>query len=376
MKKKICFFINSGWYFKLHWFDRAKLFLDDGFEVYVIGHFTREEKAFLTRVGMNCYESGMHERSLNVFSSLKDMLNIFLIIRKIRPDILHSITIKPILIGGIFSRLLARPFVASFVGLGRVFMKQDPLYKTLNFFVRKLYNFIFGNAKSRLIFEHDHDMNLLRSLTNISKHQCFVIDGVGVDLINNYNYIAEKNNKPPVVLFASRLLKSKGLEVLVNIKKEMLSEGIDFILNVAGIEVKDDSDAIPIERINKWHNLGLINWLGKRDDVPELIAESNIVALPSTYFEGVPRILIEGAAIGRACVVYDSGGCSSIIKDSINGYVIKKNDAEEFKEKLFLLLSDPELRCKMGTNGRKIVEERFSLQSVFNKTKLIYLNLI
>ena len=330
----------------------------------------------MTRVGMNCYESGMHERSLNVFSSLKDMLNIFLIIRKIRPDILHSITIKPILIGGIFSRLLARPFVASFVGLGRVFMKQDPLYKTLNFFVRKLYNFIFGNAKSRLIFEHDHDMNLLRSLTNISKHQCFVIDGVGVDLINNYNYIAEKNNKPPVVLFASRLLKSKGLEVLVNIKKEMLSEGIDFILNVAGIEVKDDSDAIPIERINKWHNLGLINWLGKRDDVPELIAESNIVALPSTYFEGVPRILIEGAAIGRACVVYDSGGCSSIIKDSINGYVIKKNDAEEFKEKLFLLFSDPELRCKMGTNGRKIVEERFSLQSVFNKTKLIYLNLI
>lgn len=376
MKKKICFFINSGWYFKLHWFDRAKLFLNDGFDVYVIGHFTKEEKTFLTRAGMNCYESGMHERSLNVFSSLKDMLNIFLILRKIRPDILHSITIKPILIGGIFSRLSAKPFVASFVGLGRVFMKQDPLYKTLNFLVRKLYSFIFGNAKSRLIFEHVHDMNLLKSLTNVSKHQCFVIEGVGVDLINNYNYIPEKNNTPPVILFASRLLKSKGLEVLVNIKKELLSENFDFTLNVAGIEVKDDRDAIPIEQINKWHNLGLINWLGKRDDVPELIAESNIVALPSTYFEGIPRIIIEGAAIGRACIVYDSGGCSSIIKDSVNGFVIKKNDTKRFKEKIRVLLSNSDLRYEMGVNGRKIVEERFSLQSVFDKTKLIYLNIL
>ncbi|NIG17880.1 MULTISPECIES: glycosyltransferase family 4 protein [Pantoea] len=375
MKKRICFFINSGWYFQLHWLDRAKLFLNDGYEVHVIAHFSENERITLNTQGFICHESGMNERSLNFVSASKDFINIIKLLTALNPDILHAITIKPIIIGGIYARFLKKPFVSSFVGLGRVFMNQTITFKLLNIFVRKTYSFIFKNPKSRLTFEHEKDLRLLIDLIQVPCKQCSVIDGVGINL-TEYQYRPEVENTPPVVLFAARMLKSKGLEVLVNINKELKLQGESFILNVAGIEIEGDSDAITKEKILEWHRCGLINWLGKRSDIPKLIEECNIVALPSTYFEGVPRIIIEGAATGRACLVYDSGGCNSIINDGVNGYVVRPGDKDEFKEKLLSLFSNPLLRIKMGLQGRRIVEERFSLESVYEKTKSLYLEII
>ncbi|MBK0092097.1 glycosyltransferase family 4 protein [Erwinia sp. S59] len=375
MKKRICFFINSGWYFQLHWSDRAKLFLNDGYEVHVIAHFSNDEIHTLSSQGFVCYESGMNERSLNFLSALKDFVNIIKLLNSINPEIIHAITIKPIIIGGIYARFLKKPFVSSFVGLGRVFMNRTITFKLLNYIVRKIYSFIFKNTKSRLTFEHQRDLMLLLKLVRVPKNQCSVIDGVGINLAE-YPYRAELENTPAVVLFAARMLKSKGLEVLVNINKELKLKGQSFILNVAGIEIEGDTDSIENDKVLEWHRDGLINWLGKRNDIPKLIEECNIVALPSTYFEGVPRIIIEGAATGRACIVYDSGGCNSIINDGINGYVVSRGDKDEFKAKLLSLFSNPLLRIKMGLQGRRIVEERFSLESVYEKTKLLYLEII
>lgn len=375
MKKKICFFINSGWYFELHWLERAKLFQNDGYEVHIIAHFSNVEISNLSAQGFICHNSRMNERTLNLLSVIKDSILSFKILNIIKPDILHSITIKPILIGGLYARFTQTAFISSFVGLGRVFMNQNLTYKLLNYGVRKLYEFIFKNEKSRLTFEHVNDLIFLTKLIKVSDKQCMVIDGVGVNL-RDFKYQKEIDNEPLVVLFAARMLKSKGLEVLVNINRELKAQGKSFVLNVAGIEIEDDTDAIAKEDIMKWHNDGLINWLGKRNDIPKLIGECNIVALPSVYFEGIPRIIIESSAIGRACIVYDSGGCSSIINDGVNGYVASRGDKDEFKAKLLSLLANPEVRLQMGLRGRKIVEERFSLETVYEKTKTLYLNVI
>lgn len=375
MKKKVCFFINSGWYFELHWLDRAKLFLDDGYDVHVIANFKSHEIDALNQQGFKCHQSNMNERSLNVFSSFKDFFQIFNMLRHIKPNVLHAITIKPIIIGGIYSRLKNTAFVASFVGLGRVFMNQTLFFKVLNFLVKKTYGFIFRNPHSRLTFEHQNDLLLLKSLIRVADNQCSVIDGVGIKL-NEYKYCPERCWSRPIVLFAGRMLHSKGLDVLVEINREFSQTGKAFILNVAGIQIEDDPDAITQQKISEWSNAGLINWLGRRSDIPKLIEECNVVALPSTYFEGVPRIIIEGAAVGRACIVYDSGGCNSIVEDGISGYVIKRGDKDEFKRKLQYLFLNSELRSNMGSEGRKIVEDRFSLESVYNKTKLLYLEII
>ena len=101
----------------------------------------------------------------------------------------------------------------------------------------------------------------------------------------------------------------------------------------------------------------MINWLGHCSNVFDLIEESNIVALPSVYAEGVPRILLEASSVGRACIAYDVGGCDSLIINNYNGLIVKSKSVEELAEKLGFLLDNPETRRKwvsMAENAFKI----------------------
>ncbi|MDQ6191453.1 glycosyltransferase [Klebsiella pneumoniae] len=135
------------------------------------------------------------------------------------------------------------------------------------------------------------------------------------------------------------MLWSKGLGDLIEAKKILRSKNIHFTLNVAGILVENDKDAISLQVIENWHQQGLINWLGRSNNVCDLIEQSNIVALPSVYSEGVPRILLEASSVGRACIAYDVGGCDSLIIDNDNGIIVKSNSPEELADKLAFCLA-------------------------------------
>jgi len=370
--KKICFFVNSGWYFELHWLERANALKNNNNEVHIVSHFSNAEIERLETLGFHCHETNMHERSLRVIDGLVDLFNSIAILRKINPDIIHAITIKPILIGGLFCRFKCKSFIASFVGLGRVFMNHSLLYKLIRKMVTVTYKIIFKNSKSLLVFEHNSDKNLLANLIGISPSKCIVINGSGVN-VEEFNYACEKVAIKPSVLFASRLLWSKGLGDLIKIKKEI---EIDFDLNVAGIYIEEDADAIPIDVVHAWSHDGLINWLGKIDNVSSLIENNSIVVLPSTYYEGIPRILIESAAKGRPVIAYDIGGCRNIIENGMNGFLIKTGDVSELKDKISLLLSDVNLRRKMGEHGRKLVEEKFCSDIIVKETIQIYVKVL
>ncbi|WP_241613922.1 glycosyltransferase, partial [Rosenbergiella epipactidis] len=198
-------------------------------------------------------------------------------------------------------------------------------------------------------------------------NQTFVIDGAGVNT-SIFNYQREAENIVPVVFFAGRMLKNKGLNTLVKLKRELKSDGINFTLVVAGIEVKDDPQAIPTQMLEEWCESGDIIWLGMRKDIHKLITESNIIALPTTYSEGVPRILIEASAVGRACIAYDSGGCKSIVKDQVTGYLVEKNNYILLKKRMADLINKRDLRIEMGINGSKLVTEKFSSSRIISET--------
>ena len=155
-------------------------------------------------------------------------------------------------------------------------------------------------------------------------------------------------------------------------KKILSNKNIHFTLNVAGILVENDKDAIPLATIQKWQSEGVINWLGHCSNVFDLIEESNIVALPSVYAEGVPRILLEASSVGRACIAYDVGGCDSLIINNDNGLIVKSKSVEELAEKLGFLLDNPETRVAMGINGRKRIQDKFSSVMIINKTLKTY----
>jgi len=369
--KKLCFYINSDWYFNLHWKERALAAKENGYEVHVICNF-ENSKIFsdFESSGIKPHDSRMSEQSLNPLVIFKDLARSLRIIREINPDILHCITIKPCLIGGFYAKVFRKKLVLSFVGLGRVFSSNARKYRILKYNVSSFYRWVSNKKDVFFIFEHELDRDKIISITGMDSSKTIVIDGAGIDT-NKFEYLSEPDNTPPIVLFASRLIWSKGLSDLVDARKVLLQKGINFNLVVAGIIVKKDPDAIPDNVISKWSKAEDIIWLGQRDDVKKLIEESNIVALPSVYAEGVPRILIEAAAVGRPSIAYDMGGCSSIIVNNSTGFIADKN-IDDLVQKLEMLITNKKLRVDFGINARAWVMSRFCSTYVIKKTLGVY----
>lgn len=370
--KKLCYVINTDWYFDLHWIERADAAKNAGYEVHVITCFCDDNiKERLATRGFNCHNIDLDAPSFNPFNLLFSFRRIKNHIDHIKPDLLHCITIKTSIMGGLIAKLNNIPVILSFAGLGRVFMGRSVFIKILREIIISIFKFIAKNKHCILMFEHAEDRNQLIKLTDINVEKTTIIDGAGVDP-NIYSYSQEPVTDYPVVLFAARLLWSKGIGDLIEAKKILNERNIKFELQVAGILVDNDSDAIPIQVIEGWHRSGLITWLGRSSDVYCLIKSANIVALPSVYAEGIPRILLEASSVGRPCIAYNIGGCKSFIVDKQTGLLVERKNIADLAMKLEYLLSNPTARIAMGKKGREQIEQKYSNKLILEKTLEIY----
>lgn len=371
--KKICYFINSDWYFNLHWLDRARTTMQSGYKIVILSNF-RDSMLFdkLTNEGFECIDTGMRERSANPLGFAINIISCLKKLKEIKPDLLISITIKCLIIGGIYSRLNNIPAVLNFVGLGRIFHSSSIANRIIKSMVKPCIGWIASSDKVFFCFEHQFDKKRLLSEIKICKDRAFVINGAGVDC-EKYSMLPEPVSSEIVVLFASRLIVKKGLPDLVNVIDELRSElNISIKLKVAGINVPDDPDAIPQAVIKEWHEKKLITWLGKSDNIPALLASSHIVALPSTYPEGVPRILLESFAAGRPSVAYDIDGCRSLITDNYDGILVSASNITELKSKLRELILSKELRIRLGVAARKTALSKYSSNIINSETIHLY----
>ena len=207
------------------------------------------------------------------------------------------------------------------------------------------------------------------------KDEAVAILGAGVD-IDVFKQVPERHPEQPVVLFAGRLLWDKGLGDLVDAGRLLREQDVDFTIKVAGIVDHDTINAIAEKTLDQWHEQGLIERLGNVKDMPSLLAETNIVVLPTYYGEGVPRILIEAGACGRAVVTTDMPGCREIVSHRVNGLLVPSRNVEKLAEALAELIKSPELREKMGQAGREKVRQFFSQQQVISETMKLYEELL
>ncbi|MBT0725047.1 glycosyltransferase family 4 protein [Rosenbergiella sp. S61] len=370
---KISYFVNASWYFELHWLERAEAAINNGHKVYLISTFPNKNiRKNIESKGICCLDIKLERFSSNPIKNLTTLYQLVKINRKIKSDLFHLITIKPIILGGIYARLLKTPFVVSFVGLGRIFQKHESILNRLKFkIVTNIYKIIFSGRNHKIIFEHENDFHLLDSYVKLKKENIYIIEGAGVN-IDEYVYTKECLENTFSVLFAGRLLWSKGLGDLVKAVDILHKKNINIVLKVAGISDLEDPDAISLNQIHEWEKQGNIVWLGKVEDMYSLLKHSNLVALPTKYAEGVPRIIIEACSVGRACIVSDSGGCKSIINDGYNGYLINNATPEEIADKIIFLKDNPDIRERFGSTSSKIVKDRFNRDIVIKKTLSVY----
>ena len=218
-------------------------------------------------------------------------------------------------------------------------------------------------------------MDLFLHYHIISEDACVFIKGSGVDL-KEFHYTPEPDDKHIQIIFTARMVKEKGILVLVKAAEKLRAEMQDHVTFLLCGGLSDNPLAIRKRELQRLCDGKYIKWLDYRSDVRDLLMQSHIVTLPSYYREGVPRSLIEANAIGRPIVTTDSIGCKDTVDDGANGFLIPIKDSESLAAKLTQLIEDRALREQMGKCAREKAEREFSVKTVIDKHLQVYEELV
>jgi glycosyltransferase involved in cell wall biosynthesis len=175
-------------------------------------------------------------------------------------------------------------------------------------------------------------------------------------------------------MFASRLLKEKGVEDFVNAAKLLIHRDIKFV--IVGHLDKDNPTSVTLDDLAKWTFDENIEWWGYKDNMEDVIKLATIVVFPSYYKEGVPKILLEAASSGRPVVTTDQPGCRDAIEDGVTGFLVPIKNPKMLAQRIEDLILHPDLLAEMGKNARKLAEENFDVKVIVESHIEIYSNLM
>jgi glycosyltransferase involved in cell wall biosynthesis len=294
--------------------------------------------------------------------------------RRLRPDLVHHVTIKPVLYGGVAARLAKVPAVVFAVpGLGHVFVQTGVRASVLRNVVKRVYRFVFAHPRAKVIFQNPDDQALMERAQLVNAADSVLIRGSGVDM----NVFTPRPEPPgvPVVVLAARMLWAKGVGEFVDAARQLREQKIEARFVLAGDSDPGNPSAVPVWQLEQWHDSGAVEWWGACDDMPRVLADAHIVCLPS-YREGLPKVLIEAAASGRPIVTTDVPGCREVVRHEENGLLVPARNAAALAAALRRLILSPVLRQFLGQRGREIAVAEFGLEKVIEQTLSIYKELL
>lgn len=371
--KKLIFFVSEDWYFCSHRLPLAIAAKKAGYNVTVITR-VNECGNIIEQAGLKLVPLNLKRRSTNVFSEMYLLIQLYKIYQNEKPDIVHHIALKPVLYGSMIALLTKVPRVVNaLAGLGFLFSSRTYKALLMRPIISILFRLLLNRKNTRVILQNPDDVSLMCNKKIIFKSNVSLIRGSGVDT-EIYKYHKEKLESP-IVLLASRLLWDKGIKEFVEAARILKDKGIDARFVLVGEGDIENPSVVPIKQLQCWANEGVIEWWGREDDMPSILAQAHIVCLPSFYGEGVPKVLIEAASCGRPIVTTNTPGCKEIVKHNVNGFLVPIRESYAVAEAIGTLINSPDLRSKMGLKGRMLVKTEFSLEQVNQETLSVYRDL-
>jgi glycosyltransferase involved in cell wall biosynthesis len=351
----------------------ARALREKGFEVVFVCPYG-EYVPKLKEEGFRWIHWAIVRRSLNPVRELIAILHLASIYQREQPQIVHHFTIKPNFYGSIAALLARRDKVINtFTGLGFLF-SEHPLAIGLRSSVLPLAKLAFRASKGWSVFQNRQDLETCLRLRLVLPERVVVIDGSGIDTRKfhpNHDSPPDNHEHPTVVLMAARLLWDKGVREFVEAARVLKARGLQVEFWLAGKPDNGNPMCVPEEFLKEWQEEGVINWLGHRDDMPNLLQQVDIAVLPS-YHEGVPRFLLEAAACGLPLVATDIEGCRVVVREGVNGFLVPPRNPTALADALERLLQDPSLRRRMGQASRHIAEVEFDERKVLAKWLALY----
>lgn len=323
----------------------------------------------------------LDRRSFNPLKEFRSLVSLYRIYRKWRPIIAHHFTIKPNFYGILAARIAGVPIVlATVTGLGYLWTEESWVKQVLSFPLKWAYKAILRLADKVLIF-NEEDLKTLGQ----DRH-AILWPGEGVDM--EWSPEAAKSEKvknirhelglheTTVILMVARMLRHKGVFEFAQAARLVRQHFPETQFLLVGPVDQGNPASLSQETLRSLENQNGVRWLGMREDIRELMALSDVLVLPSYYREGIPQVLLEGAAMGKPLVATDIPGCREVVQDGINGFLIPPKDPQALAEALEKLLKDPGLRDRFGQASRALVEEKFASRKVVAKMLRLYAELL
>jgi glycosyltransferase involved in cell wall biosynthesis len=345
----------------------------------------------LREAGFGWIPWGLERRSMGVGRELRALSEIAQAVDDVDPDVVHAFTIKPVVYLSVVvawrslrRRTRPRVLINNLTGLGYLFSAAGTA-RAVRALLWPLLMVGLRQPRAQAVLMNDGDRRRLARARLLRAGRTELIRGTGVDTAlftpaggtsptgsTTPSGSVVDPSGPATVLFAARLLASKGVGDYVEAARRLTAELGDVAFLVAGTPDVGNPDAVPPETIRRWHDEGVARWLGDIEDMSALLAEVDVLVVPTFYPEGIPRILLEGAAAGCGLVAGDTDGCREVIDHGRNGLLVPPRDPHRLAAAIRQLLEEPCRREKMATEARRDAVERFDLVAINDQWAELY----
>ena len=367
-RPRLIFIVTVDWFFCSHFLGRARAAQAAGYDVLVLTRVDRHG-AQIRDAGLRVQHLPISRSSLNPFAALLTVLRILRTYRRERPDLIHHVALKPILLGGLAARLSGRHRVINaIVGGGYAFTSRQASARLIRPVLTAGLRLLLNPRGSCVVFENRDDLDEFRRTGLVRPDDSVLIRGAGVE---TGRFVPGTAEDPPLVVLAARLLWDKGIGEFVEAARLLRQRGTPARFIVVGAADPGNRACIDPGTLEGWRSEGMVELWGFRSDMPQILARATIACLPS-YREGLPRFLLEAMAAGLPCVTTDVPGCREAVRDGDNGVLVPPENADALAQALDTLLRDPASARKMGMRGRQRVEEEFSADQVNESTLVLY----
>lgn len=373
-RRKILYVATEDWYFVSDTLPLAMAASARGYQVAVAAR-VNSHGAIIRDAGLQLLPLQRMSRStigpLSQFGSFSELRALY---AREKPDIVHHIALKPVILGSRAARS-AEVFgvVNSVMGLGYVYTAQTAKARALRPLVGLMLKSIVRQSNVRMIVQNNDDRNELAAIAAVPADRIQLIRGSGVD-------IERFSPSPlplgiPLIVLPGRMLREKGVYEFVDAARELKRRGVAARFALVGAADPDNPSSVSTAQLQSWAREGAVEVWGFRQDIVDVIRQARVVCLPA-FREGLPRILIEAAASGRPVVTTDVPGCREVVEHGRSGWLVPACDIARLTEALAQAIADPATCRRYGARGRELAMQHFSSGIIIGQTLDLYANLL
>lgn len=373
-RPRLLFVVAEDYYFVSHRLQLAVAAQEAGYDVSVATHVNRHGK-IIRDAGLRLFPVHFNRSGVWPPEELRTIRSLVRIYRSLRPDLVHHVAMKPVIYGAIAARIAStKGIVHALGGVGFLFASEAKRARIARLLVRPALKSAFSQPNSRIILQNHYDRQMLVESGLVPAHAIRMIRGAGVDL--GLYGLSNVKAQPPLVILPARLLWDKGVGQFVKAAKVLKQRGVCARFALVGRPDLKNPSSVSQEHLDRWNSEGIVEIWGWREDMPAVFGQAQIVCLPTYYGEGLPKTLLEAAAVGAAIVTTNIPGCVELIRDGDNGILVSPKDVQGLADALQSLIENIELRSRLGLAARETVREGFTLGQVVAETLDVYAELL